>query len=58
MASQIYNVDETGLHFHCLPDGIYVSSFEKSAPGQNTYDVCGLNCYFLWLLDFYIHILN
>ncbi|XP_036344810.1 jerky protein homolog-like [Rhagoletis pomonella] len=33
MESQIYNVDETGLFYRCLPDKTYVSLFEKTAPG-------------------------
>ncbi|XP_050338198.1 jerky protein homolog-like [Bactrocera neohumeralis] len=31
--SQLYNVDETGLFYRCLPDKTYVSACEKSAPG-------------------------
>ena len=31
MESQIYNVDETGLFFRCLPDRTYVSAFEETA---------------------------
>lgn len=34
MESQIYNVDETGLFFRCLPDRTYVSALEKNAPGH------------------------
>lgn len=34
--SQIYNVDETGLYYRCLPDKTYVSALEKSAPGHKT----------------------
>ena len=32
MDSQIYNVDETGVFFRCLPDRTYISAFEKSFP--------------------------
>lgn len=32
--SQIYNADETGLFFRCLPDKTYVAACEKNAPGH------------------------
>ena len=33
MPKQIYNADETGLLWKCLPQRTLVSSQEKSAPG-------------------------
>lgn len=32
--AQIYNADESGLFFRCLPDKTYVAACEKNAPGR------------------------
>ena len=33
---QIYNADETGLFYKCLPERTYVSANERNAPGRKS----------------------